>query len=402
MMFSICLLFSIAFGASSGATVCDALGICAVTSSGAHNDTETGELKCPWGMHLVGAPTRSDDYLVSTADVGEEGPTSYKPGELMDIHIRVLNPMKKFLGILLYAVQNDGVLGTEGCPSPGCDGKDEVKVGSWEETDNIFQVGCGGQAMTHREASIKNYHHMFRWRAPPAGSGDVIFRVIVKQGSTNGGFFYWPMTAGDLMLFEDNSEDLPNELSGEKWIPGDILQTCTQICNAQNRACDRSVSLNGTLDLYDEMKPSLSCQRPLLSTCTKSAPTRDQDGFCWFENRDSGCEDSNPESANICDIKVENSPGSERLCPCGESLPPNANASNENGSSSSVGIAFAGIGVVVVLIAIAAFCFYNYFSREKKSHVTFDPESQQPGAGKQIEGMVSPTVRYLDGLWGKN
>merc|ERR1719242_900191 len=78
-------------------------------------------------MHLVGAPTRSDDYLVSTADIGEEGPTSYKPGELMDIHIRVLNPMKKFLGILLYAVQNDGVLAPKDVLHLGAMGKKKSK-----------------------------------------------------------------------------------------------------------------------------------------------------------------------------------------------------------------------------------------------------------------------------------
>lgn len=52
-------------------------------------------------MHKVAAPVRSDDFVVSTADVGETGPTEYVPNELMDIHIRSLNPMKKFLGILM-------------------------------------------------------------------------------------------------------------------------------------------------------------------------------------------------------------------------------------------------------------------------------------------------------------
>merc|ERR1719361_1517243 len=362
-------------------------------------------------MHLVGAPTRADDYIGSTADIGEDGPTSYKPGELMDIHIRVLNPMKKFLGILLYAVQNDGVLGPEGCPSPGCDGKEEIKVGSWEETDNIFQVGCDGKALTHREASIKNYHHVFRWRAPEAGSGDVIFRVIVKQGSTNGGFFYWPMLDGDLMLLEDDSStnDLMAEeqhFPGQEWVAGDISQTCTQICNAQNRACDRSVPLNGTLELYDEVKSSLSCQRPLLSTCLKFAPTRDEEGYCWFENRDSGLcgDDTNVEPANICDVKIENSPGSQRLCPCAEALPSNANASAIGGSSTNgIGIAFVVVGILAAMVGGPAVFYFYYYREGRKgepSHVSFDHESQQPGSAKQIEGMVSPTTHYLDGLWG--
>merc|ERR1719499_1298374 len=57
--------------------------------------------KCPFGMHKVAPPVRSDDFIVSTADFGEIGPTDYVPGEFMDIHIRSLNPMKKFLGILI-------------------------------------------------------------------------------------------------------------------------------------------------------------------------------------------------------------------------------------------------------------------------------------------------------------
>ena len=52
-------------------------------------------------MHKVAAPVRSDDYFVGTADFGETGSSEYIPGELMDIHVRALNPAKKFLGILM-------------------------------------------------------------------------------------------------------------------------------------------------------------------------------------------------------------------------------------------------------------------------------------------------------------
>jgi len=404
------LLMSIARGASSGASFCDALGLCTVPSSGAFNDT--GEMKCPWGMHLVGAPTRSDDYIVSTADIGEEGPTFYEPGELLDIHIRVVNPMKKFLGILIYAVQNDGVLGTEGCPSPGCDGKEEIKVGTWEETDNIFQTSCNGKAMTHKEASVKNYHHVLRWRAPEAGSGDVIFRVIVKQGSTNGGFFYWPMVEGDLMLFEG---PMHTEFSGEKWVAGPIDQTCTEICASKSRSCDRSVVLNGTLDLYDEIKSSLSCQRPLLSKCSKSAPTRDSNNYCWFENYDADCEDFNTEPINICDDASKESPGSERLCPCGGFQVNSSDEATETESSSSVsrmGQIAWGVSSFLALVSVFIYILKppggSRFDRSTEqegevSHVTLDEECQEPAIPSappvQVEGMVSPTSKYLDNVW---
>merc|ERR1719159_759162 len=45
---------------------------------------------CPYGMHQVAAPVRSDDYYVGTADFGEVGPDEYIPGQLIDIHLRSL------------------------------------------------------------------------------------------------------------------------------------------------------------------------------------------------------------------------------------------------------------------------------------------------------------------------
>jgi len=265
---------------------------------------------CPYGMHKVAAPIRSDDYFVGSADFGESGSSEYIPGELMDIHVRSLNPAKKFLGILIYAVQNDGIIGEDGCPSPGCDGKEEIKVGEWEATDiENFQVSCDGKAMTHTNAKVKKFHHVFRWRAPPSGSGDVIFRVIVKTGSTNGGWFYWPMESGDLMLFEGVEQP-----SAKEWVQGNIGMTCEEVCHARNQVCDRSVILDGSLDLYEDIKTDQSCQLPLLSKNTVSAPSRDADGFCYFQN--SALNDA--PSTDICDAGsgAENEFESERLCPC--------------------------------------------------------------------------------------
>merc|ERR1719499_1480067 len=231
-------------------------------------------------------------------------------GELMDIHVRALNPAKKFLGILIYAVQNDGIIGEEGCPSPGCDGKEEIKVGEWEATDiDNFQVSCDGKAMTHTNAKVKKFHHVFRWRAPQSGSGDVIFRVIVKTGSTNGGWFYWPMETGDLMLFEGVQQP-----SAKEWVKGNIGMTCEEVCHSRNQMCDRSVVLDGSLDLYEDVKTDQSCQLPLLSKNTASAPSRDADGFCYFQNS----ELNDAPTTNICDASsgAENEFESERLCPC--------------------------------------------------------------------------------------
>jgi len=296
--------------ASSGAKKCDALGLCTIPASGAYTDPN-GEVMCPWGMHLVTPPRRSDAYIVSTAPYGETGPTHYTPGQYMDIHVITVGPQyMKFLGILMYAVQVSDGLGPEGCPE-GCDGMEEVKLGSWEVTNNMFQVSepCDGQAITHRNADPKPYNNVFRWKAPEAGSGDVMFRVVIKQGSTNMGHFWWPMTSGDLMLTEGSTESI------SEWFSGDVSSTCTEICAAENRECDRSMP-TGSLALYSEhVGKTQGCQAPLLSTCSRTAPSRDEEGFCWFDNQDSGLCDHSQPVINICDA-VEVAGGSSRLCPC--------------------------------------------------------------------------------------
>merc|ERR1719499_995628 len=72
----------------------------------------------------------------------------------------------------------------------------------------------------------------------------------------------------------------------------------------------------GSLELYsDHVGKMQSCQLPLLSTCSRTAPSRDERGYCWFDNQDSGlCDESLP-VVNVCDA-VELAGGSDRLCPC--------------------------------------------------------------------------------------
>merc|ERR1719492_134752 len=100
--------------------------------------------------------------------------------------------------------------------------------------------------MTHKNAKVKRYHHAFRWQAPPAGSGDVIFRVIVKVGSTNGGWFYWPMKSGDLTIREHSIPPTTLNDVVTKWYVGELDETCSQTCQKLNRECDRTAVLNNT------------------------------------------------------------------------------------------------------------------------------------------------------------
>ena len=51
--------------------------------------------------------------------------------------------------------------------------------------------GCGGRSLMHASAEPKRYVERFVFRAPPAGTGPITFRALVKQGETNRGAFYW-------------------------------------------------------------------------------------------------------------------------------------------------------------------------------------------------------------------
>ena len=69
------------------------------------------------------------------------------------------------------------------------------------------------------------------WRAPAASAGRVTFRVLLKQGETNGGALYWPAAPAmpkdqDLQLTEAAA---PASL---KWIAGGPQQSCDAACAA--------------------------------------------------------------------------------------------------------------------------------------------------------------------------
>ena len=144
---------------------------------------------CPPGMTAVAPPERSDAYVLSVAD----GSTEYVPGELLpmllEVTVRTIvgkrdrgttivgNETAKYLGLLLYAVD-----------------RHEIKVGTWEvaldESPRFWtppDPGCGGHALMHSDAELKGFRERFVFRPPPAGTGDITFRALVKQGETNKG-----------------------------------------------------------------------------------------------------------------------------------------------------------------------------------------------------------------------
>ena len=181
---------------------CDALYVC--------------QPVCPVGMTAVAPPVRSSVYHFRAVN----GATTYEPDELTPFELSVTsrsiqgkrdagttllgNETAKYLGILLYAVD-----------------RFENKVGRWEipiEANARFwsppDPGCEGRSLMHADAELKNYRERFIFRAPPPNTGPITFRLLVKQGETNKGAFYWPsagngdappawgVAGGDLVLQE--------------------------------------------------------------------------------------------------------------------------------------------------------------------------------------------------------
>ena len=63
---------------------------------------------------------------------------------------------------------------------------------------------------------------------------------------------------------------------------GNVGETCTTVCNAQNLMCDEnalSINVNTADELADAIAPSFMCQPPLIQTCTDGAPR--MSGLRW-------------------------------------------------------------------------------------------------------------------------
>ena len=85
------------------------------------------------------------------------------------------------------------------------------------------------------QAETKGYVERFLFRAPPAGTGPLTFRVLIKQGDTNRGAFYWPnggapprpgVAGGDLVLSEAQTS------KEQLWFRGLPGATCREVCRA--------------------------------------------------------------------------------------------------------------------------------------------------------------------------
>lgn len=292
---------------SSGSLTQDALGLCKLASSGAF--IKDKKAYCPKGMHKVLPPTRTDAYSVRAGDQNPiQDPDAYEPDSIIDIHLRVLHRDMKYIGLLMYAVQA-GVHSIKGC-NDGCDGLKETKVGSWIPlAPNNFKKSLGDEkVITHSQSRVARRHEVFRFRTPKSGTGPIIFRVLLKQGATNGGAFYWPMMKGDLQLLESKTA-APSPVV---WLQAKVGQTCSTACNAVGKTCQSNTP--ATPNVYQtSVKNTASCRYPILSDCLIGSVRIDADNYCTFDDRALCKAGTSPN--DICGNTVLG--GKETsLCPC--------------------------------------------------------------------------------------
>ena len=117
-------------------------------------------------------PSRSDCYEIIAGDTEASPVTSYVPGQILMLHLRVKCYNMLFRGIQIYGVDST-----------------EQKVGDWDisaEEPAIFRrpwtdssSACYGTLM-HASAEYKPYHSVLYYVAPPAGTGKITFRCLIK------------------------------------------------------------------------------------------------------------------------------------------------------------------------------------------------------------------------------
>eukprot|EP00949_MAST-11_sp_MAST-11-sp1_P002317 g2317.t1 len=275
-----------ATSAGDGGSCMDAVKLCTMGCPDDGKDRPWANSGCcPPGMDLVQPPEYSDKYAIEASSSG-----SYRPCEVTTITIRVKDPAYKYLGLLLYAVVDDGK---------------EKKVGSWSVPPRSgigaprfwLPPACKGSAVMHANAGVKHFVSEFHFVGPPPGTGKIRFRALIKFGETNGGRFFW---AGqeDLTLTEAAATA---QQAGPTWIRSKEGQSCAEACAAAGpqggsaAECDADAMKSSETSMEGPSRHFV-CRDPAfvvnsqVSCATKSGILTDSDGFCYQRSAGDGCD----------------------------------------------------------------------------------------------------------------
>ena len=85
--------------------------------------------------------------------------------------------------------------------------------------------------------SSRRYKAVYRFKAPPSGTGTVTFRCLIKKGPANGGYFFYP--ANDLVLTEATAGK-----SISAWQRAGSGESCGEFCAKSNTDCDAATGMS--------------------------------------------------------------------------------------------------------------------------------------------------------------
>jgi hypothetical protein len=244
------------------------------------------------------SPSENQLYEITAGGIsGSKYQTShYVPDSYIDIHLLVTDFTLPFRGLLLYAVDSSG-----------------SKVGSWPvliesppfflEMDTIPGHACTKSVM-HASARIKPFHSIFKFKTPPAGTGPVFFKILIKQGDANTGAFYIPKMP--LVLKEKRTTVV------ERWFEVDPGQTCNDFCTSMNLFCnEKQMQDVGDSLFYEQISATSLCKLPVLNSC--SGPYMANNSYCYAGESDHSCENS---TLITCDTVLQPRPNGTNLCNC--------------------------------------------------------------------------------------
>jgi hypothetical protein len=279
-------------------------------------------------------PVPSSQFSMRTGDGDPaKDPTTYVPDRYVSIYIRALLFDNLYKGLLMYAKNTQG------------------KVGDWNVPfENSPQFSAYGphlctRSVMHLNAEDKPYVAKFTFLAPPAGSGTITIKAMIKTGPPNptdwGNFWRMP----DIVLTEVAANDV------RKWV---LLNgtSCQQYCSTSGQAACLDVALGTSMEgiqpaPLDQIYP---CHGAQFQDCNGNPRVEMPGRFCTYHpstcNTGASCTKV-PDSVTplfcVCGAPITGSPTAVPTSSAG----PTPQTAQQLGSSAR---SAPGLGVVISLL----------------------------------------------------
>jgi len=163
----------------------------------------------------------------------------------------------------------------------------------------------------HSGAELKNYHHVFAFRAPPAGAGTITFKGLMKSGAANTGAWWWPNRDGPLKLTESTAPEANAWVEDadpvNEWVKGLPGASCDETCKVHGGTCDSTQlqKINSAEAFLDGPSKTNVCKLPIVQSCGNPSQSVD-DEFCQYHSPDcsstqaQGCKQKDPTLSFFC------------------------------------------------------------------------------------------------------